>query len=400
MLKTAVFALLALCIAIPVAADWEMNEFMIFAGWPWDESVDEESRAKALSEIGFNTIMGDKDKLKLCRKYGLKLMVEGVTPEEASGMSGDSAVWGYMIGDEPFPADKFPGCAEQVKAFHKADPDHPSYINMIGAIGDFLQSYVDIVQPEILSYDYYQWWWGSRGHLWGNHSGHFSLLEEYRETALSEDIPLICWLEVNANPVVEMGGGDDSSPPSNNEQKLRQSVFTSLAYGVKGIEWFTSSLMFERGTNTFNQCGRDVEKINAELKHMGPVLINLRSVDVFHTQPLLRDTREAPRDHWVQVEGEEGGLVMGVFKDDNGLDYGLVANRNYHHEQQVVMYFEPPSPYSTHNTINPLVESAEILNKKTGEWIKIGGSYSRDIRGFVFYIEAGDGELLRLKKGK
>ncbi len=141
-------------------------------------------------------------------------------------------------------------------------------------------------------------------------------------------------------------------------------------------------------------------KINAELKHMGPVLIKLRSVDVFHTPPLLRDTREAPRDHWVQVEGEEGGLVMGVFEDDQELDYVLVANRNYYREQQVVMYFEHPSPYSTYNTINPLVESAEILNKKTGEWIKIGGSYSRDIRGFVFNIGAGDGELFKLKKGQ
>ena len=400
MLKTAVLVLLVLITAIPAGADWEMTEFMIFAGWPWEESVDDESRAKALAEIGFNTLMGDKDKLEICRKYDLKLLVEDVTPKEVSRLSRDPVVWGYMIGDEPFPADKFPGCAEQVKAFHKADPDHPSYINMIGVIGDFLQSYIDIVQPEILSYDYYQWWWGSRGHLWGNHSGHFPLLEEYRETALSEDIPLICWLEVNANPAVEMGGREDSSPPPNNEQKLRQSVYTSLAYGVKGIEWFTAGMMFESGTATFNQCGRDVAKINAELKHMGPVLIKLRSVDVFHTPPLLRDTREAPRDHWVQVEGEEGGLVMGVFEDDNGLDYVLVANRNYYREQQVVMFFEHPSPYSTDSTINPLIKSAEILNKRTGEWMKIGGSYSRDIRGFVFNIGAGDGELFKLKKGQ
>ena len=386
MLKIFSCALLVLLTAIPAAAEWEMTEFMILAGWPWKEGVEDESRAEALAEIGFNTLMGDKDKLDLCRKYDLKLIVENVTPKEASKLSKDPVIWGYWSIDEPYPADEFPGLAEQLKAFHKTDPDHPVYINMLSIIGDFLYDYIDIVQPEILSYDYYQWWWGSKGHLWKNHAGHFALLEEFREAAESANIPLICWIEVNANPANEMGGFDPS-PPSNNEQKLRQSVFTSLAYGVKGIEWFTSSLMFERGTAKFNQCGRDVAKINIELNHLGPILVKLRSIDVFHTPPLPRDTREAPLDHWAQIVGEEGtrGLVMGVFKDDSEYDYLLIANRDYRNEQQVTLFFEEP------------VESLEILNKKTGEWLKYGGDML-DNKGIIFNIDAGDGELIKAKR--
>ena len=124
---------------------------------------------------------------------------------------------------------------------------------------------------------------------------------------------------------MEYHAGDDSPPPDN-EQKLRHSVYSALAYGVKGIQWLSAGLMVAH-----DQCIKDVAAINAELKVIGPTLMKLRSVDVFHTAPLPTNTRSIPLKHWVHVEGEPTceGIVMGMFKDEDDMDYIMFVNRDY-----------------------------------------------------------------------
>ena len=107
---------------------------------------------------------------------------------------------------------------------------------------------------------FYQWIFG-RGQL-------YSRLEDFRSTALFAKVPFICYVEVNSNPRIEYKAGD-ASPPPDNEQKLRHSVYSALAYGVKGIEWFGSGWMAQ-----YNQCLKDVAAINSELKVLGPTLSN------------------------------------------------------------------------------------------------------------------------------
>jgi hypothetical protein len=141
------------------------------------------------------------------------------------------------------------------------------------------------------------------------------------------------------------------------------SVFTSIAYGVKGIEWFWGRLMFDTEKPVMNQCGRDVAAINAELTVLGPHLMGLESVDVFHTEPLPRDTHAVPEDYWFTLaESWYPGLCVGVFRsaDDADMnDYLLVANTNYSHEKLAVLQFTRP------------VAAVERLDKRTGEWIAV-----------------------------
>ncbi len=213
MLKIFTGLLLGLLLAVPAAAQWEMSEFMIFMGWPYlghvgwpdwpkDELSPEQSEAlaKAMAQADFNSTMWPVDKLELCRKYGLKLMVEGASPEMASRLSGDPTVWGYYITDEPWGTDKFPAFADTIKAFHQADPNHPAYINLLSRAGDYLSSFINTVQPEILSYDLYQWWYGHYYQWYYGCESHFLKLEQHRDAALAAGIPLIFWIEVTAEP--------------------------------------------------------------------------------------------------------------------------------------------------------------------------------------------------------
>ncbi|MFC1509670.1 hypothetical protein ACFL60_08325, partial [Candidatus Omnitrophota bacterium] len=304
---------------------------------------------------------------------GLKVMVLDADPETAAGLSDSRTVWGYYIADEPYPEDKFPGLADKVMSFRRADPNHVPYINMLSNTGSFLDSFVETVRPLIHSFDYYQWWWGSEPY--------FEKLEQHRKTALKAGIPLFTWIEVNTDPMAEL---DDrhASPPSDNVRRLRQSVYTSLAYGVKGIEWFTASKLFVTGSSGLEACGTDVAAINSELKRLGPILVDLQSVDVFHTRPLPRNTREAPQEHWVRILGEQDdGAVMGTFKNAAGTDYIMVTNRNYRNAQYIQLRFRP------------LIKKMRKFDRQTGEWIELSQRHKHSL---ALIIEPGDGELIEV----
>ena len=410
--------LIAVMFPVSSAESWQLPEFMI-STWGAPEAGDDDAKAAALAEAGLNTVMWPADKLDVLRKHGLRALVESATPDAAEKLKNDAVVWGYHLADEP-ETEQFPELARQAAAFRASDPNHPAYINLFARAGDHLACFIDTVYPQVLSYDYYQWWYGDYQAWWEGCTGYFSRLEQHRAAAKNAGIPLICWVEVTANK------HDDRYKnvplPSDSNPKVRQSVYNSLAYGVKGIQWFHGRLLFEKGSVGLNECGKHVAAINAELKRLGPILLNLESVDVFHTPPLPRGTKEAPGQYWVLPEGDD--LVMGMFSDSEKHDYIMVVNRQWERGQKAALVFQRK------------IESVELLDRKTGEWqtLPIGirsdredaynserieaflgvptrshdrlvhlrtiNSYIPPFQTVEFMLEPGDGELLKITSGK
>ena len=400
---------------IPVAGGWELSEFMI-STWGGPEVKDNAAKIRALKDAGLNTTMFELGQLELCRTYGIKAIVNKATPEIAVTLKDDTMVWGYHLTDEP-ETNLFPDLAQQVKAFRNADPNHPAYINLFARSGEHITEFIDIVKPDFLSYDYYQWWYGDYQKWWEGDEGYFARLEQHREAALKAGIPLICWVEVTSNK------HDDRyknvALPSDSNPKVRQSVYTSLTYGVKGIQWFHGNMLFEKGSTELNACGMNVAAINQELHLLGPILVKLNSEQVFHTKPLPRSTREAFPQHWVVPEGED--LVMGLFRNSEKTDFIMVTNRNVQHGSQAVLRFQRK------------IKSVEMFDKHTGSWQSLAikdiqdfeNAYDpeslekflgvptrshdrlvhlRNINSYVppyqsveFILAPGDGELLRIK---
>jgi len=365
-------------------AAWQISDFVIYL-WGSPEVDDLEAKARSLAEAGFTVVDWEADKLDVLLKYGLKGMVHDPSLEIASRLSTHPALWGYHCGDEPYPEDQFPPIAERFRALKKADPGHPAFVNMLSTTGEFLRTYMDVVKPEILSFDYYQWWWGS--------DRYFEKLEQFREAALLARVPLGSCIEVSANPAIERG---DTAYLADNSAKLRQSVYTNLAYGVKAVEWFSSRILFEPKSTRLTPTGRDVAALNQELKKLGPALVKLRSLDVYHTPPLAAGTRAAPKEHWVHLIGEEAkaGLVLGTFKDDSGVDYLLVANRDCERPQSVVVRLQSKwlgiAPWQKSKAYRYGIEK---LDKSSGGWTTLSSS---SFVGFNFVIAPADGELFRV----
>ena len=115
-----------------------------------------------------------------------------------------------------------------------------------------------------------------------------------------------------------------------------------------------------------------------------------------HTPPLARGTREAPKEHWVQLLAEErkGGLVYGMFEDEAGVDYVLVANKDYVSSQSVTMRLQSKwlgiAPWHEKKIYSYGIEK---LDKATGAWETIS---STSFVGFTFVIDAADGEFFRI----
>ena len=301
---------LALGTGFAWAQTWQMDEFMV-GGWggPVDEIT-----AKAFVDAGFNACMGKVEHLELCREHGLKAILFDATPEFAKEHQGDEAIWGYYVQDEPKP-EEFAEAGKRLAAFQEADPTHPGYINLMSWMP--IADYFRVVPARFLSYDYYQWWWGT--------ANHFTQLAAYRQGALDAKVPLICWVESNADKRYEWGEAGAGYLPDN-KAKLRQSVYTALAYGMKGIQWFTTGLVFEKD-GRLSKSGEDVKAINAGLQVLGPVLVRLRSEGVWHTGDLPNAAEPLPADGPVTTECPD--LVIGSLVDDaDGSRYLMVVNKD------------------------------------------------------------------------
>jgi len=311
--------LLLLCLVLPAHAEWRLDRFMISA---WGSPTDDAS-GKAYADAGFNTVMCKPELLDLCAKYGLRAIVTDSAPEKLAALKAHPGVWGWYAVDEP-KAEEFPKVGERVAAFHAADADHPAYVNLMAWMD--LDVYLKTVKPRFLSYDYYQWWWGPQHYCWR--------LEAHREAALQAGLPLICWVEGNADPRYEWGKPgagylDDNLP------KLRQSVSLAVAYGVQGIQWFTGGLCVDKD-GKLTQSGRDVAAINHELQALGSQLLRLKSQAVYHTAPLPPHTAAVPGSLWIQCE--QRNLSLGLFTDTEGKRYVVAVNRDLGRERQFSLH--------------------------------------------------------------
>jgi hypothetical protein len=301
-------------------AEWKLERFLIST---WGSPTDEAS-AKAYAEAGFNVVMAKAEHLELCRKHGLQAIVMDATPELAAKLKDDQAVWGWYVRDEPA-EEKLAEAAAAAAAFQVADPRHPAYVNLMAWMN--LDKYYEAVKPRFLSYDYYQWWWGTQNACWR--------LEVHRAAALQHGQDLLCWVEANADPRWEWGKPGATYLPDN-AAKLRQSVYLALAYGVRGIQWFNASLIFARGDAgqvALTASGADIKTLNLEMAALGPTLLGLTSRAVYHTEPLPPHTTAVPADLWVQSPARD--LTLGLFADAQGTRYLLPVNRAVDREQTV-----------------------------------------------------------------
>lgn len=269
------------------------------------------------------------------------------------------ALAGYEIMDEPN-ASMFKGLGEVVAYMREKDPEHPVLINLLPNYAseeqmgtktyeEHVRRFLEEVRPDILSYDHY---------FFGEdfeRPEFFPNLEVIRRLGNEFKVPFWQITQVTQFAVYR----------NLTESEIRYEAMQTLAYGGKGIRWFTywtpSDPSFKWTNAMVNLDGTRtphydmVRRVNAEVRRIGSILLTADSTGVFHTGEYpVEVTRREPGTP-VEILGKSKTTV-GVFRGAAKESLALVTNGDHAKGAKVdVLIYSGAKP--------PL-----RLNNATGKW--------------------------------
>ncbi|MGH7787518.1 MAG: hypothetical protein ACRERC_11665 [Candidatus Binatia bacterium] len=314
----------------------------------------DDARAAEIAAAGFTTVgapceggfdpQQNQRALATAARHGLRLWVadhrygpgaienplwQELIADAVADYGSAPALGGYFIVDEP-PATQFEAVAAVTAALRAADPDRLAYVNLLPsyippeALGaasyeDYLERFVEIVQPTLLSYDNYPF--GKEK----DRSSFFTNLETVRAVALRHGLPFMLI-------VLAMPHGPYRDPT---EAELAWQVFHALAYGARGIsyfaywtppsdeDWQNRNGLLEDGRPTLHYF--QAARLNQIVRALGAELTGFRSLAV--ADALGEVAAPLPIGPLEAIDG--GPVTAGLFGDGTGRIAVLLVNRDY-----------------------------------------------------------------------
>ncbi len=204
------------------------------------------------------------------------------------------------------------------------------------------RSYEDYVyrwankRPDVLMFDFYPF--GQGGGI--KEVGYYNNLEVIRRQARAAEIDF--WSYIQAV-------GEEGSLREPNENELMYQVYTNLAYGAKGINYFlyqnwsgspfVGGLILPDGSK--GALYEAAKIINAGVLKLGPTLQRLKSEAVYHTGTRPQGTKAVPTDFFWQPTDSSQPMIISSFTDENGRKYVMVVNRDIQNSRMIA--FSLPS---------------------------------------------------------
>jgi len=308
----------------------------------------------------FGTYELNKKALDLAEQVGIKLVISddrlqpGKPVDKAAQEKIDQvvkdykdfpALYGYHIIDEPT-AGIFEYMAAIKKEILLKDSSHLVYANLLPnyansqqlgtkTYSEYVDKYIQVFKPQIISWDYYPFASdGFRG-------GYYENMEVVRAAALKAGIPF--W-------AFTMSCQIDPPYPAPKESWIRLQLYSDLAYGAKGLQYFTYALPHS-GSEDFKTAILDAngkptylynitKQVNSEIHSLETTLMRLTSVGVYHTKPLPNGTKSLPGNFYIKdIKG--GPMIVGYLKDKSMHPYLLLVNRDYDKEVNFTLSVSP-----------------------------------------------------------
>lgn len=359
-----------LCLLAPVfssqihAEDPDQIPIMAWLGVPPDLSTLE--RFKELRESGITHNFSHSrsieqliEAMDVAEKAGIKMIISvpelSREPEAVvRRVMGHPALAGYYLTDEPGRA-AFPGLAERVRTIQAVDNKHFCYINLLpnhappAALGtdtyrEHVQQFIQEVPVKTLSFDHYPITEDAEGNrringVW------YENLEIISDEARKAKKPFWAFALTVAH----------FTYPIPTPAELRLQVFSNLAYGAQGIQYFTYVTPTAYGQNDFHHAPLAygtyqrtevfdyLKEVNQEIASLSRVFLDSTVVSVAHTgehippgtQPLgkLPDVI-----HEFETQGE--GAVVSILKKESKY-FLVIVNRDFQNSMTVKLEGEP-----------------------------------------------------------
>jgi len=340
------FVIAAALLAASTSSHAEEAFFPLMA---WGHTPNDPAVLKRMRECGL-TVAGfvEPAALDACRDAGLKAIVSDprtagydwskVDPAVArprveslvKEVKGHPAVFGYLLRDEPSAA-VFPGLAVVADAIRELHPGTWPYINLLPNYADpdqlgtpdyesHLKAFVEACRPPILSYDHYALFDGGK-----LREGYFANLESMRRAGLEHGIPF--WNIILTTAHFNYRESTDAD--------IRFQVYTSLAYGARGIAYFTyfSPAIGNFRLGPIDQFGNEtptwgkLQNVNLQVERLAPTLLKLRSDAVYHFGEVPAGGKGPGEDSL--VESIDGPMLVGDFTHEDGSRYVLIVDKSF-----------------------------------------------------------------------
>jgi hypothetical protein len=402
----ALLGLLAMCSTLCAQPAWPPTRFPVgyWCGPPADQNTLENWQRVADANFTVGGMAsyspeGNRRMLDFCQKVGLQALIldSRINPRTSiatrwketlaqvvADYGSHPALLGYFITDEPaYPA--FRGLGEVSQELQRLDPAHLPYINLLPTYAtpeqlgtptyeEHLAQFLAITKPAVLSYDHYCL---QAGDTEGQQ--YFENLGLIRDYALRAGIPP--W-----NIIQAMSYARSMRQP--NDAEMRWQVYTSLAYGMKGLLYFIYWSYNEDPLDVgiVDHLGQPgplfpiVQQLNGEIKALGPTLLGLTSTGVFHTGDVPPGATRLGSAQLLSLPAE-APLLVGFFRDAQDVPYAMIVNRSFREPVDFPVTF--PSVVGAVSAVSATDGSLSPLPYTPGEPLPLS-------------LAPGDGILLRL----
>jgi hypothetical protein len=265
------------------------------------------------------------------------------------------ALFGYYLRDEPG-AEAFPGLAKVASVVRELSPGKWPYINLfpdyannqqLGTTNyaDYLERFITVCRPTIISYDNYSLMddGSVRESYWSN-------LQAVRAACQRHGLEF--W-----NIVLSVAHFSYREPAA---ADFRFQVYTTLAYGGRGISYFT---YFAPQVGNYRMAPIDqfgnptatwsfMQNVNLQIQKLAPTLLQLTSDDVYHFGPVPNGAT-GPGTNSL-ITGVAGNtFVVGDFTHRDGSRYVMIVNKDLARSHHCSPQFRKPprrlqhvSPYT------------------------------------------------------
>jgi hypothetical protein len=296
----------------------------------------------------FNDAASMSRALDTAQKAGIKMIaycpeLKTDTKRSVRQFMNNPAIAGYMLRDEPNRSD-FPELAEWVKKIRQTDDSHFCYLNLFPNYAteeqlgtktyrEHVDLFVKEVPVQLISFDHYPVIGDSLRANW------YENLEIIAAAADKSGKPFWAF-------ALSVAHGKYPVPTL---AELRLQVFSDLAYGAQGIEYFTywtpydTTWKFNNGPITIE--GKRsvvydrIREVNKEIEELSPVFLGAKVISIAHTGNIPQGTRplvELPKQIKVLRTEGNGAVVSHLQNGDSS--YLVIVNRDF--KDPMTLYIE------------------------------------------------------------
>jgi len=324
---------------------WRFKGFPIVAWWPPPGTATLED-FKAYKEAGFtiypaNPDSGFENSVKLAEQAGIPIMawrsyMNFRTPKSYHPITfpkDNPNFVGWITKDEPKGMRRVVDAITEVNTLMREDPSRWAFFNLLPPHGQENNPGTEAIAEgavragiPILSFDNYVIF--NDGH--DNAVEFYSGLERFRKVSVRYNVPFWAFALTLKHYKYRR--------PS--ESDLRWQHYCNLAYGAKGLWYFTywgpttgqdnsdKFAIVDPANGKKTELYEYVKTLNHAVLAMGDILIGLTNEDVVHTNPPKGQRPFKADQYWISNIAAKDALI-GFFRDKDGTSYAMVVNKQH-----------------------------------------------------------------------